>query len=116
VAEEASAAVKEGLAFLNISLMAFAGIALFVGSFIIWNTFSMQVAQRTRELALMRAIGATRRQVMRTILAESVILGVVASLIGIAIGIAMARGLAALMSAFGLSLPTAACRSASTLS
>jgi putative ABC transport system permease protein len=107
VAEEASAAVKEGLAFLNVSLMAFAGIALFVGSFIIWNTFSMQVAQRTRELALMRAIGATRRQVMRTILAESVILGVVASLIGIAIGIAMARGLAALMSAFGLTLPTA---------
>src|SRR4028118_807280 len=67
----------------------------------------MQVAQRTRELALMRGIGATRRQVMRTILTESVILGIVASLIGIGIGIGMARGLAALMSAFGLTLPTA---------
>jgi putative ABC transport system permease protein len=110
VADEESAAVKESLGFLNVALMAFAGIALFVGAFIIWNTFSMQVAQRTRELALMRAIGATRRQVMRTILVESVILGIVASLIGVALGIGMARGLAALMSAFGLSLPTAGVR------
>jgi putative ABC transport system permease protein len=110
VADEQSSAVKDSLAFLNISLMAFAGIALFVGSFIIWNTFSMQVAQRTRELALMRAIGATRRQVLRTILVESVILGLVASLIGIALGVGMARGLAGLMSAFGFTVPTAGVR------
>ena len=56
VADEQSAAVKESLAFVNVALVAFAGIALFVGSFIIWNTFSMQVAQRTRELALLRAL------------------------------------------------------------
>ena len=107
VADEQSAAVKESLAFVNIALVVFAGIALFVGSFIIWNTFSMQVAQRTRELALMRAIGAPRKQVMRTILTESVILGVAASLAGVALGVGMARGLAALMSAFGYSMPTA---------
>ena len=82
VADEQSEAVKEGLGFLTIALIGFAGIALFVGSFIIWNTFSMQVAQRTRELALLRAIGATRRQVMRTILAEALVLGPAASAIG----------------------------------
>jgi putative ABC transport system permease protein len=108
--DESAEAVSEGLGFLNIALLGFAGIALFVGSFIIWNTFSMQVAQRTRELALLRAIGATRRQVLRAILAEAVILGVVASLLGIALGVGMARGLSALMTSFGFELPTAAVR------
>ena len=56
--------------------MIFAGIALFVGSFIIWNTFTMIVTQRSREIALLRAIGATRRQVMRSLLLEAVVLGV----------------------------------------
>ena len=107
VAGEAADAVKEDLGFLTIALTVFASIALFVGSFIIWNTFSMQVAQRTRELALLRAIGATRRQVMRTILAEAVVLGLTASVIGIALGVGMARGLSTLMSGFGFSLPTA---------
>src|SRR4051794_38323943 len=110
VADEASDAIKKGLGFLNIALLGFAGIALFVGSFIIWNTFSMQVAQRTRELALLRAIGATRRQVMRAILAEAVILGLVASAVGILLGLGMARGLSALMTTFGLVLPTASLR------
>src|SRR3954471_15524348 len=110
VADEASAAVKKGLGFLSIALMGFAGIALFVGSFIIWNTFSMQVAQRTRELALFRAIGATRRQVMRTILAEAVVLGLVASAIGIVLGLGMAKALSALMTTFGFVLPTASLR------
>jgi putative ABC transport system permease protein len=110
VADESSKAVKEGLGFLNIALIGFAGIALFVGSFIIWNTFSMQVAQRTRELALFRAIGATRRQVMRTILAEAVVLGLAASGIGILLGLGMAKALSALMTSFGFVLPTAALR------
>ncbi|MFC7362188.1 ABC transporter permease [Nocardioides astragali] len=107
IAEERAEAAKEGLGFLTYALMAFAGIALFVGSFIIWNTFSMQVAQRTRELALFRAIGATRQQVMRTILAEAVLLGVLASAIGIALGVAMARALSGLMGGLGFSLPGA---------
>src|SRR4051794_19207600 len=110
VADEASDAIKKGLGFLNIALLGFAGIALFVGSFIIWNTFSMQVAQRTRELALFRAIGATRRQVMRAILAEAVVLGLVASTIGIVLGLGMAKALSAVMTVFGLVLPTAALR------
>ncbi len=107
IAEERAEAAKEGLGFFTYALMAFAGIALFVGSFIIWNTFSMQVAQRTRELALLRAIGATRRQVMRTILAEAVILGLAASALGIALGVGMARALTALMEGLGFSLPAA---------
>jgi putative ABC transport system permease protein len=110
VAEEASASVKESLGFLTIALTAFAGIALFVGSFIIWNAFSMQVAQRTRELALLRAIGATRAQVMRTILVEALLLALVASGAGIALGVGLARGLSALMDGFGISLPTAPLR------
>ena len=110
LAKEQSDSVQEGLGFLNVALLGFAGIALFVGSFIIWNTFSMQVAQRTRELALLRAIGATRRQVMRAILAEAVILGLVASAVGILLGLGMARGLSALMTTFGLVLPTASLR------
>jgi putative ABC transport system permease protein len=110
MADESSAEVMEDLGFLRIALLVFAGIALFVGSFIIWNTFSMQVAQRTRELALFRAIGATRRQVMRTILLEAVLIGAASSAVGIGIGVGMARGLSSLMSAFGLELPTAAPR------
>ena len=107
IAEERAEAAKAGLGFFTYALMAFAGIALFVGSFIIWNTFSMQVAQRTRELALLRAIGATRRQVMRTILAEAVLLGLAASALGIALGVGMARALTALMEGLGFSLPAA---------
>ncbi len=107
VAAEQADLVKGGIRFISMLLTLFAGIALFVGSFIIWNTFSMQVAQRTRELALLRAIGATRRQVMRTILAEAVLVGAAASAAGLALGVGMARGLVALMNAFGLSMPSA---------
>jgi len=105
VADERAADVKEGLGFFTMLLLTLAGIALFVGSFIIWNTFSMQVAQRTRELALLRAIGATRRQVLRTILAEAVVLGVAASAIGVALGVGMARGLSALFEVFDFTMP-----------
>ena len=83
---------RRGSGFLSIALMGFAGVALFVGAFIIWNTFSMQVAQRTRELALLRAIGATRRQVMRALLAESLVLGLVASVVGVMLGMGLATG------------------------
>jgi putative ABC transport system permease protein len=105
VAEERAADVKDGLGFFTTMLTAFAGIALFVGSFIIFNTFSMQVAQRTRELALLRAIGATRRQVLRTILAEALVLGAAASAVGIVLGVAMARGLSKLFEVFGFTMP-----------
>ena len=110
VADEQSESAKEGLAFLSTALLGFAGVALFVGAFIIWNTFSMQVAQRTRELALLRAIGATRRQVMRTLIWESLVLGLASSALGVLLGVGLARSLAALMGGFGFELPTAGIR------
>ncbi|GGV52588.1 ABC transporter [Streptomyces longisporoflavus] len=86
-------------------LLIFAGIALFVGIFIIANTFTMLVAQRTRELALMRAVGASRRQVTRSVLIEAFLVGLVAAVTGFALGIGVAMGLESLMNAGGASLP-----------
>ncbi|WP_055697978.1 ABC transporter permease [Streptomyces silaceus] len=86
-------------------LLIFAGIALFVGIFIIANTFTMLVAQRTKELALMRAVGASRRQVTRSVLIEAFLVGLVAAVTGFALGIGVAVGLEALMNSGGASLP-----------
>ncbi len=105
VAEENAKATKENFKVVGIILSTFAGIALFVGAFIIWNTFTMTVTQRSREIALLRAIGARRRQVMSSLLAEAVALGLLASGIGLGLGFAVAKGLKALMDAFGLALP-----------
>jgi putative ABC transport system permease protein len=107
VTAEASADIKVGLKLLNGMFLVFAGVALFVGSFIIWNTFTMIVSQRSREIALLRAIGATRRQVMRNLLTEAVLLGLGASFVGIGLGVGVAKGLNALMAVVGFTLPTA---------
>ncbi|MFN8051623.1 MAG: FtsX-like permease family protein [Acidimicrobiales bacterium] len=93
------------LGFLTNFLVAFAGIALFVGTFSIYNTFSIIVAQRTRESALMRAIGATRRQVLTATMVEALVIGVVASVVGLAAGVGVAAGLKGVFDAFGLNLP-----------
>ena len=106
VADEASDSVSEDLQFLNILLGIFAGVALFVGSFIIWNTFTMTVTQRSREIALTRAVGATRWQVLRSLLAEALLLGLIASAIGIALGVLVAQGLTALMGVLNFSMPS----------
>ncbi len=106
VAEEASDALHEDFQFLNIMFLVFAGIALFVGSFIIWNTFTMIVTQRSREIALLRAVGATRRQIKRSLLVEATVLGLGASAVGVALGAGVAKGLNALMAAIGFSLPS----------
>ena len=106
VADEATDSVGEDLQFLNILLGTFAGVALFVGSFIIWNTFTMTVTQRSREIALVRAVGATRWQVLRSLLTEAALLGLVASAIGIALGVAVAKGLTMLMDALNFSMPS----------
>jgi putative ABC transport system permease protein len=99
--------IKTGfLDFLRTALLAFAGISLFVGAFLIFNTFSITVAQRTREFALLRVLGAKRRQVLRSVLAEGLTLGVVGSAVGLALGIAVAAGLKALFKAFGADLPS----------
>ncbi|NHC15858.1 ABC transporter permease, partial [Motilibacter deserti] len=105
--DEAASDIKQGLGFINTALLAFAGVALFVGSFIIVNTFSMIVAQRTRELALLRAIGASRRQVTRSVLLEAAVVGFVGSLLGLAVGTAIAYGLKALFESIGLDLGAA---------
>ena len=106
VVEEASKAVKDGLSFFGKFLLTFAGISLFVGSFIIFNTFSILVAQRSRELALLRALGASRAQVLRSVLGEALIVGVVSSAVGLGLGVLFAIGLKALLDTFGIDLPS----------
>jgi putative ABC transport system permease protein len=93
------------IGFLTGFFLAFAGIALFVAAFVIWNTFSILVGQRTRELALTRALGASAAQVFRSVIAEAAVIAVAGSAVGAAFGLGLARGLAALLSAFGFSLP-----------
>jgi putative ABC transport system permease protein len=97
---------KEDMSFFNTFLMAFAYIALFVGMFIIYNTFSIIIAQRMREMAMLRAVGASRRQVLRAVLLESAIIGAVASAVGLAAGVLMSFGLRALLGAVGLEIPS----------
>ncbi|WP_027863115.1 ABC transporter permease [Marmoricola sp. URHB0036] len=106
VAQESSDAIKKDLKIVGIMFMIFAGIALFVGSFIIWNTFTMIVTQRSREIALLRAVGSTRRQIMRSLLLEALLLGTAASAVGVALGVGVAKGLKTLMDAVGFSLPS----------
>ena len=101
---EQSRQLQEGLAFLDYILLGFAGIALFVAAFLIYNTFSMLIAQRSKEMALLRAIGATRRQVLGAVLAEAVLLGLFAALVGVVVGYALAVLLAAGVGALGLDL------------
>ena len=94
------------LDFFELILLAFAGIALVVATFSIHNTFSILVAQRTRESALLRALGASRRQVVAAVALEALVVGVVASAIGFGVGVGLAGGLKALMAGAGMDLPT----------
>jgi putative ABC transport system permease protein len=106
--EQARSDKKDVQTFLSVIrgfLLGFGGIALFVGAFVIFNTLSITVAQRTRELATLRTLGASRRQVLRVVVLESLALGLLASAIGIGAGIALARGLTALFDAVGFTLP-----------
>jgi putative ABC transport system permease protein len=107
VASELSSAINNDLSFISTALLIFALIALLVGAFTIYNTFSITVGQRTRELALLRVVGASRRQLFRSVLAEAALTGLVASLIGLGLGVVAALGLKALLKAFGIVLPSA---------
>ncbi len=100
VAEEQTAQVKEGLGFLNTLLLAFAGISLFVGVFVIYNAFRIVIAQRTRELGLLRAVGATRGQITRMVLLESAVTGLIASVFGVGAGVILAIGMEQLIEGF----------------
>jgi putative ABC transport system permease protein len=106
VQNEQTSSINQALSFFSTALLVFALIALFVGGFTIFNTFSIIVGQRTRELALLRVVGASRRQVFRSVLAEAAIVGVVSSLIGIGLGVLAAIGIEALLRGFGVTLPS----------
>ena len=89
-AKEQSDQISSGInGFLTPLLLAFAGAAVFVGLFIIFNTYSITVAQRMREFAMLRTLGASRRQVLRSVLIEAGLMGLVASLVGIGLGVAV---------------------------
>jgi putative ABC transport system permease protein len=98
--------IRDNLGFLKTALLAFAGISLFVGAFIIFNTFSITVAQRAREFGLLRTLGASRAQVMRSVLGEGLFLGFFGALIGLGLGVALAAGLKALFKAVGFDVPS----------
>jgi putative ABC transport system permease protein len=104
VIEESKQGIRDALGFINVFLITFAIISVIVGAFIIYNTFSMLVAQRTRELALLRAVGAERGQVVRTVLGEAVVVGLAGSLVGLAVGLGLAQALIGLFGTFGLKI------------
>ncbi len=106
-ADEQKAEISEFTKFIRYFLLAFAGIALFVGSFVIFNTLSITVAQRTREFATVRTLGGSRRQVLGSVILEALVIGVIASVIGLFLGLALAEGLQALFRALDLELPLA---------
>jgi putative ABC transport system permease protein len=106
-ADEDKKGVSSFISFIRGFLLGFGGIALFVGAFVIFNTLSITVAQRTRELATLRTLGASRRQVLRSVVLESFFIGLGASVIGLFAGFGLARGLSSLFGALGLSLPQA---------
>ncbi len=97
--------LEEKLGFLRTFLLVFAYVALFVGAFIIFNTFSITVAQRVREFGLLRTLGASRAQIMRAVVTEGLLLGVAGSAAGLLLGVALAPGLDELFRAFGADLP-----------
>jgi len=105
MADDSSNQVKTALSFFNTLLLVFAVVALFVGSFIIYNTFSIIVAQRRKENALLRALGASERQIEVSMLGEAVVMGTLGSLLGFGAGFGMAVLLRNLLSAVGIDLP-----------
>ena len=103
-AKAAASDIQEALGFITTFLLIFAGVALVVGSFLIINTFSILVAQRSRELALFRALGSTRRQVARSVLFEATVIGAIGSVIGLGLGVVIAILIRTLFGRFGLDL------------
>ncbi|WIM72904.1 ABC transporter permease [Corynebacterium suedekumii] len=106
-AAEESEEISQALSFLTDILLAFGLIALLVGTFIISNTFSMIVAQRTSEFALLRALGMSRRQLSGSVLAEAILLGAIGSAVGILVGVGLVRGIVAGMEMAGFGFPDA---------
>ncbi|WP_327253073.1 ABC transporter permease [Streptomyces sp. NBC_01244] len=105
LAAEQAKDIEAGMGSMNQMLLTFALISLFVGIFLIYNTFTMLVAQRTKELALLRAVGANRGQVKRSVLAEALVVGVISSAIGLIAGVGLAVGMRSAMNAFDVKIP-----------
>lgn len=104
--EQLSSDVQSGFAFFEQALTLFGGIALLVGVFVISNTFSILVAQRTRELALLRAVGASRRQVLTSVMTEAILIGFISAIIGLLVGIGLAKLVTSALESAGADLPT----------
>ncbi|HET6793716.1 MAG TPA: ABC transporter permease, partial [Acidimicrobiales bacterium] len=102
---EAQNQVQKSMGFFNTFLLVFAVVALLVGAFMIFNTFSITVAQRTRENGLFRALGASRRQVLSSVLLEALVIGLLASVLGLVLGVAVAAGLKSFIHAIGIEIP-----------
>ncbi|MBV8951034.1 MAG: ABC transporter permease, partial [Actinobacteria bacterium] len=105
VARETGQQVHDAFGFLNDALLGFASIGVFVGAFIIFNTFTILVSQRTRELGLLRALGARSGQVMRSVIGEAAAVGVLASIVGLLLGIGLAEVLLRVVERLGLHIP-----------
>lgn len=106
VAADGTESVRESMGIFTTVLLVFAGVSVLVGSFVIFNTFNVLVAQRRREVALLRAVGATRRQVLTGVLVEAAVLGLVSGLIGLALGVGLAAGIRSLLETIGVEVPT----------
>ncbi len=106
-AAEANKDLETFTKFIRYFLLAFGGIALFVGAFVIFNTLSITVAQRVREFAILRTLGASRRQVLTSVILEALVIGTIASVVGLFLGLGLAKGLSAVLKAVGLELPEA---------
>ncbi len=104
-AESDSEDTNSFLSILQTFLLAFGGIALFVGAFVIANSLSITIAQRTREFATLRTLGASRRQVLGSVIVEALVMGVLASVVGLALGVLLGKGLFRLFDAVGFTLP-----------
>jgi putative ABC transport system permease protein len=107
-ADRQTSEVEDDLGFLTTALFVFAGVALIVGAFVIFNTFSITVAQRVREFGMLRTVGASRRQILTSVVAESLLIGIVGAVLGLFAGLAIAAGIHALFQAIGADLPTTA--------
>ena len=105
-AARSSSEIRDSLGFLTTILLVFAFVALFVGAFLIFNTFSITVAQRIAEFGMLRTLGASRGQILRSVVGESFVIGLVGALLGIVTGLAIAVGLKALFEAIGANLPS----------
>jgi putative ABC transport system permease protein len=105
IADDDSSEIKDGFGFLTTALLIFAGITIFVGAFLIFNIFSITVAQRTREFGMLRTLGASSRQVLTTVIGEAFLIGLLASIVGIFAGIGFVKLLLAVFKGLGFELP-----------